>query len=131
MMLFLLAQVPASSATQIGEWLIAAAAVAVIAAAIKNLLVRKPSIEAEFVTKNQHEKDMSDLQKDVESLRGKMDRDAEKILNKIDTQTADLMLDGRRRSQALYNHIKETTTEIFTRLNTNDKQIAHLEERTK
>lgn len=129
-MIFLLSQVPNATPTQIGDWLVGFAAVLAIAALAKGLLVRRPSIDAEFVTKAEHQKDMDTIKKDVDSIRGKMDRDSEKILTCMEDNKRELLIDGRRRSAALYEHIKDQNTEVFSRLLNNDKKIAALEERT-
>lgn len=125
-----LAQVPNATPTQIGEWLVSAAAVAVIFAALKVIFIRRPSIDAEFVTKADHEKDMNTIKDDIENVRTQMRTDVDKIVAKLDENKTDLMLDGRRRSQALFQHIKDQNTEIFARLLANDKKLAALEERT-
>ncbi len=130
MLHILLAQVPHATSAQIGDWLISAAAVAVMAAAIKSFIVRKPSIEAEFVTKAEHQADMETIKRDINSIRGKLDRDAEKILSRLDENKSELLLDGHRRSRELYGHIKELNTEIFTRIAANERAIARLDERT-
>lgn len=126
----LLAQLDAASPVAIKDWLIIVGGLMGLVLLAKQLFMRNPPIEAEFVTKAQHEKDMSTFKEDVNSLRQKMTSDSEKIMAKLDEHKTDLMMDGRRRSQALFQHIKDQNTEIFSRLLNNDKKIAALEERT-
>ena len=128
-----LAQIPTATGEQLLDVLLGAAALAAIALIVKQLLPkrREPPIEAEFVTKKEHQEDMNEIKKDVDSIRGKLDRDAEKILVRMDENKTDLMLDGHKRSANLFQHIKELTTDIYGRLNQNDKQISALDERTR
>lgn len=128
----LIAQIPTATGNQILTVLIGGAALLAIALMVKALLPkrREPPIEAEFIAKQEHEKDMTELCRDVESLRGKVDGDVQRLMSKMDEAKTELMLDGRRRSATLFQHIKDTNTEIFNRLNQHDKQIAKLEERT-
>jgi hypothetical protein len=128
-----LAQIPTATGDQVLNVLLGGAALLSIALIVKQLMPkrREPPIEAEFVTKKEHQEDMNAIKKDVDSIRGKMDRDSEKILERLDENKTDLMVDGHKRSATLYAHIKDLTTDIYGRLNGNDKSIAALEERTK
>lgn len=129
--MYVLAQFGDAAPGAIKDWLIILGGALGLVLLVKQIFVRSPSIESEFVTKAEHQKDMDTIKKDVDSIRGKLDRDAEKILAKLEENKDELLLDGHNRSSNLYKHIKDLTGEIFTRLIDSDKQIAALNERTK
>jgi hypothetical protein len=128
----MLAQLTAASPNEIKAWLIVAIGLLGAAVLVKQLLParRSPPLEAEFVSRADHAKDIERVNKDVESLRGKFDRDAEKIINKIDEAVADLKMEASLRRKTIYEKIDQCTHELSRRMNDLDKNVSRIDERT-
>jgi len=102
------------------SWLISAAAVVSMAALAKKLFVRKPPIEAEFVTKAEFRMLREDVERELNSLRDKIDARFVSLGEKIEEMKAELLAAGERRSSSIHR-----------RLNELEAGLARVDERTK
>lgn len=127
----MLAQLHSVGGEDIKSWLLIVGGLLGIMVLAKQLFPRRsPPIEAEFVSRVDHAKDIERVSKDVESLRGKMDRDAEKIISKIDEAVQDLKLEASLRRKTIYEKIDASTNELSRRMNELDKNVSRIDERT-
>jgi hypothetical protein len=123
----ILAQIPQPKAGQMEEWLLAMAALAAIALLLKNLFVRKPPIEAEFVSRaecKQHhaemEQDMDDIRKELRALR-------EFMAQKIEGIRVDMEISNERRASVLHTRINDLATSL-ARVDERTRDLADLKD---
>ena len=115
-----LSQLPIPPAGSIESWLISAAAVVSIALLAKKLFVRKPPIEAEFVTKTEFRTFRQDVERELNGLRDKIDARFLGLGEKIEEMKAELLGAGERRASSIHR-----------RLNELEAGLARVDERTK
>ena len=115
-----LSQIPSATPGSIEAWLIAAAAVGSLAVLGKQLFVRKPSIDAEFVTKAEFRAFREGVERDLNGLRDKIDARFLTLVEKIDAVKAELLVAGERRGSSIHRRMNEL-----------EAGLARLDERTK
>jgi uncharacterized membrane-anchored protein YhcB (DUF1043 family) len=108
------------SATELGTFVFAAALVLGVVAVAVKAFVRKPPLEAQFATKKELEAFKHQMNRDIESLRGKVDQGFERMLEKLDENKTEILNANERRSITLHE-----------RLNEHEGSIARLDERSK
>jgi len=100
-------QIPSPPAGAIETWLISAAAVVAMIALGKKLFVRKPPIEAEFVSKAEFRIFRENVQREVNSLRDKIDARFLNLGEKIEEMKTELLTAGERRGSSIHRRINE------------------------
>jgi hypothetical protein len=113
-------QIPTPPPGSIESWLIAAAGVGSLALMGKQLFVRKPSIDAEFVTKTEFRAFREGVERDLNSLRDKLDARFLTLAEKIDTLKTELLVAVERRGSSIHQRMNEL-----------EAGLARLDERTK
>lgn len=88
-------------------FLVAISALAVSLATLR----RKPSIEAEFITKAEHKAELGEFKGEVRgalsSLRGEIQSDFRSLNQKLDERLPELNTDRERTAAAIYKDIRE------------------------
>ena len=102
-----IAQLPVPPTGSIESWLISAAAVVSIALVAKKLFVRKPPIEAEFVTKAEFRTFRESVERDLNGLRDKIDARFLSLGEKIEEMKGELLCAGERRGSSLHRRLNE------------------------
>lgn len=113
-------QLPVPAPGAIETWLVSAAAVTAMAVMAKKLLVRKPPIEAEFVTKAEFRLFRDSVERELTGLRDRIDARFLMVTEKIDEMKSELLSAGERRGCALH-----------ARLNELESGLARVDERTR
>lgn len=115
----MLADIANASDAHLGAWIRdASIALGVVALVIK-LFVRKPAIEAEFVSKSEFLMVTNELKEHITDVRRRMDNEIRYITERLDDMKAEIMASGEHRS-----------IKIHERLDTMTAMIARLDERT-
>ncbi len=100
-------QLPTPPAGSIESWLISAAAVIAMIALGKKLFVRKPPIEAEFVSKAEFRLFRESVERELNGLRDKIDARFLTLGEKIEEMKGELLTAGERRGSSLHRRINE------------------------
>jgi hypothetical protein len=100
-------QIPTPPAGAIESWLISAAAVGSLILLGMKLFVRKPPIEAEFVSKTEFRAFRDGVERDLNSLRDKIDARFLNIGEKIDEMKSELLIAGERRDVPIHRRMNE------------------------
>lgn len=100
--------------------MVAAAAIMATAVLYKSLFVRKPALEAEFVSRAEFKEFQLQVKEDLAEVQLSINASFQKLTDKIDDMRVDVLTAGERRSG-----------EIHEKLNTVARQVAALNERTK
>ncbi len=103
----MIAQIPIPQPGTMEAWLLSAAAVFSIALLAKKLLVRKPPIEAEFVTKAEFRLFRDSVERDLNALRDRLDARFLRLTEKLEELRADLLNAGERRGNSLHQRLNE------------------------
>jgi len=114
------AQIPNPPTGSIESWLITAAAVASLVLLGKKLFIRKPPIEAEFVSKAEFRTFRESVERDLNGLRDKIDARFLSLGEKMETMKTELLVAGERRGNSLHRRMNEL-----------EAGLARLDERTK
>lgn len=114
------AQLPALPPGSIESWLLPAAAVATIVVLGIKLFVRKPPLEAEFVTKEEFRLFRTPVERELTGLRDRIDSRHLQVLEALDKLRADLVQEGERRAGGIHK-----------RLNDVESGLARVDERTR
>jgi hypothetical protein len=113
------AQIPTPASGAIESWLISAAAVGSLILLGMKLFVRKPPIEAEFVSKAEFRAFREGVEREINSLRDKIDARFLNLGEKIDELKSELLIAGERRDVS-----------IHLRMNELEAGLARVDERT-
>jgi hypothetical protein len=113
------AQIPTPPTGSIESWLISAAAVGSLILLGMKLFVRKPPIEAEFVSKVEFRAFRDGVEREVSGLRDKIDARFLNLGEKIDEMKSELLIAGERRDVS-----------IHLRMNELEAGLARVDERT-
>ena len=103
----MLAQVPTPLPGAMESWLISAAAILSLVVLARKLFVRKPPIEAEFVTKAEFRIFRESVERDLESLRERLDARFLGLGEKLELFKSEILAAGERRGSALHQRINE------------------------
>jgi hypothetical protein len=106
-MMYVLGQLPAPATGEIEKWLISAAAVVSLVALGKKLFVRKPPIEAEFVTKAEFRLFRESVEREINGLRDRLDVRFLNLAEKIEQMKSELLSAGERRGSSIHRRINE------------------------
>jgi len=117
---FMFSQIPLPPAGAIESWLLSAAAVIAMIALGKKLFVRKPPIEAEFVSKAEFRLFRENVERDINSLRDKIDARFLSLGEKMEEMKSELLTAGERRAGSIHRRINEL-----------ESGLARVDERTK
>lgn len=98
---------PNPSYDQIGLWLACLAIFIAIGAQAKQLFVRKPSLEQEFVTRKEFDEFKAAMREDIKSLQQGNQEETRFILAKLDEVKADIMNSGERRAVTIHERIND------------------------
>jgi hypothetical protein len=113
-------QIPNPPNGAIESWLITAAAVASLVLLGKKLFIRKPPIEAEFVSKAEFRTFRESVERDLNGLRDKIDARFLTLAEKIEGMKMELLVAGERRGSSIHRRINEL-----------ESGLARVDERTK
>ena len=113
-------QIPSPPTGAIESWLISAAAVIAMLALGKKLFVRKPPIEAEFVSKAEFRLFRESVERELNGLRDKIDARFVGLGEKIEEMKSELLTAGERRAGSLHRRINDL-----------EAGLARVDERTK
>jgi len=116
----MLAQLPTLPPGALENWLLSAAAVAVIIGAALKLIPRKTPSESEFVTREEFRLFRASVERELSGLRDRIDSRYLSVVEAIDKLRIDLLADEERRTAALQ-----------PRLTALESSVARLDERTK
>ena len=116
----MLAQIPNPPTGAIESWLITAAAVASLVLLGKKLFIRKPPIEAEFVSKAEFRTFRESVERDLNGLRDKIDARFLTLSEKLEDIKTELLVAGERRGSSIHRRINEL-----------EAGLARVDERTK
>ncbi len=116
----LLSQLPTLSPGQLETWLLSALAVAAAVALGIKLFVRRPSLEAEFVTKDEFRQFRASVEADLSGLRDRIDTRHVAVVQTLEQVKGTILADGERRS-----------AELHVRLSHLEAGLARVDERTK
>src|SRR3989442_11224438 len=100
-------QIPSPPTGAIESWLISAAAVIAMLALGKKLFVRKPPIEAEFVSKAEFRLFRESVEREMNGLREKIDARFLNLGAKMQEMKSELLTAGERRGSSLHRRINE------------------------
>jgi len=114
------AQLPTPPAGAIETWLLCAAAVVSLIVLAMKLFVRKPPIEAEFVSKAEFRTFRESVERELNGLRDKIDARFLVLTEKMDEMKTELLVAGERRSGSIHRRINEL-----------ESGLARVDERTK
>src|SRR5437899_12823999 len=103
----MLMQIPTPPAGSIESWLISAAAVISLILLGKKLFIRKPPIEAEFVSKAEFRTFRESVERELNGLRDKIDARFLSLGEKIEEMKSELLSAGERRGSSLHRRINE------------------------
>jgi hypothetical protein len=120
----MLFQIPAPQPGEIERWLLAAAALGGMALLVKNLFIRKPPIEAEFVTKTELKEHHTLCAPRLASLEREYLRREEFLEFKAEMRG--LIVDFNRRVDSVVYKIDEMKSEILV---TDERRAVLLHER--
>src|SRR5437773_6092920 len=98
-------QLPAPPTGAIESWLVSAAAVVSLILLGKKLFVRKPPIEAEFVSKAEFRMFRESVERELNGLRDKIDARFLGLGQKIEEMQTELLSAGERRGNSLHRRI--------------------------
>ncbi len=113
-------QIPSPPTGAMESWLLSAAAVMSLLLLGKKLLVRKPPLEAEFVTRADAGRFEESVRRELAALRDRMDARFESLGGKLDLAKAELLDAGAWREAALHKRINQL-----------EAGLARVDERTK
>jgi chromosome segregation ATPase len=116
----MLAQIPTPAHGAIESWLITAAAIASLVLLGKKLFIRKPPLEAEFVSKAEFRAFRENVQHELDGLRDKIDARFLNLTEKIEEMKGELLAAGERRGNSIHRRISDL-----------ESGVARLDERTK
>jgi hypothetical protein len=116
----MLSQLPSIQPGELEAWLVPAAAVMSIALLARQLFMRRAPIEAEFLSKAEFEPFRSGVERDLDSLRDRLDARFLSLGEKIELLKIELLKDGERRAESLHHRINEL-----------ESGLARVDERTK
>ena len=116
----ILSQFPIPPAGAIESWLLSALAVVSMVLAGKKLFVRKPPIEAEFVSKEEFRLFRESVERELNGLRDKIDARFLNLGEKIEEMKGELLSAGERRGNSIHRRINEL-----------EAGLARVDERTK
>jgi hypothetical protein len=116
----MLMQFPTPPAGAIESWLICAVAVVSMIALGKKLFVRKPPIEAEFVSKTEFRMFRESVEHELDGLRDKIDARFAGLGEKIEELKSELLTAGERRAGSIHRRINDL-----------EAGLARVDERTK
>src|SRR6266403_3334579 len=100
-------QIPTPPTGAIESWLISAAAVGSLILLGMKLFVRKPPIEAEFVSKAEFRAFRDGVEREINGLRDKIDARFLSLGEKIEDMKSELLTAGERRGSSLHRRINE------------------------
>ena len=100
-------QIPTPPTGAIESWLISAAAVGSLILLGMKLFVRKPPIEAEFVSKAEFRAFRDGVEREINGLRDKIDARVLNLGEKIDEMKSELLLAGERRDVSIHLRMNE------------------------
>src|SRR5438128_1793515 len=100
-------QLPTPAPGSIEAWLISAAAVIAMLALGKKLFVRKPPIEAEFVSKAEFRMFRESVEREMNGLREKIDARFLNLGEKMEEMKSELLTAGERRGGSLHRRIND------------------------
>ena len=103
----MLLQIPPALPGEIERWLISAAAVLSFALLGRKLSARKTPLEQEFLSKTEFAPFRSGVERDLSSLRDRLDARFLSLSEKIEELRSDLLKDGERRADALHRRIND------------------------
>ena len=103
----LFSQIPLPPAGAIESWLISAAAVVAMIALGKKMFVRKPPIEAEFVSKAEFRMFRENVERELNGLRDKIDARFLSLAEKMEEMKSELLTAGERRGSSIHRRINE------------------------
>lgn len=107
------------TAVQIGMTLLSLASIMAFIKLGRDLLVRKPSIEMDFVMKSEFNEFKGAVERRVGRLEEKMDTAFLRLGDKLDDMQAEIMTAGERRGHSIHE-----------RINGLESKVARLDERT-
>ena len=116
----MLAQLPNPPIGAIESWLLSAAAVLSMVVLAKKLFVRRPPIEAEFVSKIEFRMFRDSVERELDGLRDKIDARFLSLGEKMEEMKGELLTAGERRGSSLHRRINEL-----------EAGLARVDERTK
>src|SRR5882762_8406660 len=116
----MLSQIPTPPAGAIETWLLCAAAVTSLVVLAMKLFVRKPPIEAEFVSKAEFRTFRESVERELNGLRDKIDARFLTLGEKIEDMKTELLIAGERRGGSIHRRINEL-----------ESGLARVDERTK
>ena len=116
----MLMQIPAPPSGAIETWLLSAVAVVSIAAVMMKVFIRKPPIEAEFVSWAEFRRFREGVERELYALRDRIDARFLNVVEKMDQVKIELLAEGERRAGTLHQ-----------RLNDMESGLARVDERTK
>ena len=100
-------QIPTPPTGAIESWLICAAAVVSLIVLAMKLFVRKPPIEAEFVSKTEFRMFRESVERELNGLRDKIDARFLILTEKIEEMKSELLVAGERRGSSIHRRINE------------------------
>src|SRR5258705_8847558 len=103
----MLMQLPSPAPGTLERWLVCAAAVFSMIVLAKKFFVRKPPIEAEFVSKAEFRMFRESVERDLNGLRDKIDARFLILTEKMEEIKSDLLIAGERRGSSIHRRINE------------------------
>jgi hypothetical protein len=100
-------QIPLPPSGAIESWLVSAAAVVAMIALGKKLFLRKPPIEAEFVSKAEFRIFRENVARELNGLRDKIDARFLSLGEKMEEMKSELLTAGERRGSSIHRRINE------------------------
>ena len=100
-------QIPTPPTGAIETWLLCAAAVVSLVVLAMKLFVRKPPIEAEFVSKAEFRMFRESVERELNGLRDKIDARFLILTEKMEEMKSELLMAGERRGSSIHRRINE------------------------
>ena len=100
-------QIPSPPPGAIETWLLCAAAVVSLIVLAMKLFVRKPPIEAEFVSRTEFRMFRDSVERDLNGLRDKIDARFLILSEKMEEMKTQLLIAGERRGDSIHRRITQ------------------------
>jgi len=129
--MFLLGQLQSVPAEAIKDFALIVVGLVGAAVGIKTLFFRKPSIDAEFVSKHEFTDFMKEIREDVGELRDEMHLREQRFLSAVHSMKDEVLAAGSSRGRQIYETINAMSADLHNKINQVNDTVARLDERTK
>lgn len=127
----MLASLDNVNAASLKDWLIIAGGLMGLVLLARQLFMRTPPLEKEFVSRMEFDEFEGRMSADIGSLRAKIETGDDRIITKLTEVKDELNIMGSRRSKTLFEHIDKVITPVNLRLQQLGERITAVEHHPK